>query len=168
MQNENEILIKIALDTWCSRINQTNELISSLSDDQLNQEISPNRNRGIYVLGHLTAMHDNMLPLLGFGAPIFPSLKETFLVKADRTVADIPSAEELRQSWNNVNIQITKLFKQMSEETWFEKHTSVSDEDFITQPTRNKLSILISRTNHLSYHFGQLILLKEKEVHADA
>lgn len=118
MQNESEILVKIALDTWCARISQTSELISSLSDDQLNQEISPNRNRGIYLLGHLTAMHDNMLPLLDFGAPIFPSLKETFLVKADKTVVDIPSAEVLRQNWNNVNIQITKLIKQMYAEAW--------------------------------------------------
>ena len=43
---------------------------------------------------------------------------------------------------------------------WFEKHTAVADEDFIKEPHRNKLNIILTRTTHLQYHIGQLILLK--------
>ncbi len=37
---------------------------------------------------------------------------------------------------------------------------TVSDEDFEKEPHRNKLNIIVTRTSHLSYHTGQLILLK--------
>ena len=38
----------------------------------------------------------------------------------------------------------------------------VSDEDFAREPHRNKLNVLISQTNHLSYHPGQLSLPAKK------
>jgi len=164
MQNEQEIFIQLALQTWNGRIAQTNELLSSLTDEQLSNQIAPGRNRGIYLLGHLTATHDAMFAFLGFGKAIFPLLKESFIDKSDNAVANIPSAEDLRQHWNNVNIQLAKIFSQMETKEWFERHTSVSEEDFKVQPARNKLSILLSRTNHLSYHLGQLMLLKPRAV----
>ena len=34
------------------------------------------------------------------------------------------------------------------------------EEDFIKEPHRNKLNIILTRTTHLSYHTGQLALLK--------
>jgi hypothetical protein len=48
----------------------------------------------------------------------------------------------------------------MSTDSWFSRHASMTDEDFEKDPARNKLTTLLSRTNHLSYHFGQLRLLK--------
>jgi hypothetical protein len=50
----------------------------------------------------------------------------------------------------------------MDSKTWFERHTSVSEEDFLKEPHRNKLNVLLNRTNHQSYHFGQMILLQAK------
>jgi hypothetical protein len=35
---------------------------------------------------------------------------------------------------------------------------SVSEEDFAKDTSRNRFSILLSRTNHLSYHLGQAVL----------
>lgn len=43
-----------------------------------------------------------------------------------------------------------------------QKHSAVSEEDFAKEPHRNKLNLLLNRTNHLSYHHGQLVFLKEK------
>ncbi|MBC7554999.1 MAG: hypothetical protein H7257_13600 [Taibaiella sp.] len=48
----------------------------------------------------------------------------------------------------------------MGAEDWFLKHNSVSAEDFVNEPHRNKLNILLTRTTHLSYHLGQFILIK--------
>lgn len=50
----------------------TNKIFDNLSDEQLMHEVSPGRNRGIYLLGHLTAVHDLMLPLLRFGEAKYP------------------------------------------------------------------------------------------------
>ena len=51
-------------------------------------------------------------------------------------------------------------FEFLTTAQWFEKHTAVSEEDFTKEPHRNKLSVVLSRTNHLAYHVGQLALLK--------
>ena len=40
------------------------------------------------------------------------------------------------------------------------KHTAVSDEDFSKEPTRNRLAVFLSRTNHASFHTGQIALTK--------
>jgi hypothetical protein len=34
----------------------------------------------------------------------------------------------------------------------------MTDEDYAKDPMRNRLSVLLSRTNHLSFHIGQIIL----------
>jgi len=47
----------------------------------------------------------------------------------------------------------------MTSEDWLSRHTSVSEEDFAADPLRNKLNVLIGRTNHESYHLGQANLL---------
>jgi hypothetical protein len=35
---------------------------------------------------------------------------------------------------------------------------AVSEEDFAKDASRNRFAILLSRTNHLSYHLGQAVL----------
>ncbi|HWZ04565.1 MAG TPA: hypothetical protein VNX40_13200 [Mucilaginibacter sp.] len=50
----NEIFVKMALDAWHGQLKSTDSLLNKLSDEQLMQEVSPGRNRGIYLLGHLS------------------------------------------------------------------------------------------------------------------
>jgi len=49
-------------------------------------------------------------------------------------------------------------FEKMSESDWVQRHSAVSEEDFAKDPSRNRFAILLSRTNHLSYHLGQALL----------
>jgi len=53
-----------------------------------------------------------------------------------------------------------RRFEEMSGPDWLQRHTAVSEEDFAKDTSRNRFAILLSRTNHLSYHLGQLIQLK--------
>ena len=46
----------------------------------------------------------------------------------------------------------------MSSSDWVQRHSAVSEEDFAKDASRNRFSILLSRTNHLSYHLGQAVL----------
>ena len=156
-----ELLIKNVLDTWHSNISRVDSFLGTLTDEQLQNEVAPGRNRGIYLLGHLTAVHDRMFPLLGIGKQLYPQLDEPFITKADKTVADLPSASDLRNYWKEVNTTLAEHFAGLKPEEWFQKHTSVSDEDFAKEPHRNRLNIIITRTNHLSYHFGQMAFLKK-------
>ncbi|HXB12636.1 MAG TPA: DinB family protein [Bacteroidia bacterium] len=162
MTNEKETAVKVVLDMWNGRIKDANALIDGLTDEQLMTEVAPGRNRGIYLLGHLTAVHDRMLPLLDFEKQQYPQLDEAFLTKPDKAVAAIPSAQELRGYWKNANTKLTGHFNKLSPDEWFQKHTAVSAEDFAKEPHRNRLNVVLGRTNHMSSHLGQLVFLKKK------
>ena len=48
----------------------------------------------------------------------------------------------------------------MTAAQWLERHSSVSEEDFAKEPLRNRLAMMLSRTNHVSMHVGQALLAK--------
>jgi hypothetical protein len=156
----NQIMVKMVLDAWHSKIKEANDIFGNVTDEQLQNEVAPGRNTGIYLLGHLVATHDLMLPILNFGSAIYPQLKDAFHDNADAKIYSV-AAPELRQYWQNINSMLTDHFSKLSVDAWFEKHNSVSAEAFQKELHRNKLNIVISRTNHLAYHNGQLIFLKK-------
>jgi hypothetical protein len=157
---ETQMFVKMVLDRWHVEIKNFEKVLHVISDDQLQKEIAPGKNRGIYLLGHLIAVHDDLLPLLNFGEKLFPGYNEPFVKSPDKIVANIPAASELRASWSKLHGILTQHFDELAIEKWFEKHNAVSAEDFAKEPHRNKLNVIINRTNHLSYHSGQFILLK--------
>jgi hypothetical protein len=153
-----QITVKMIFDRWHALVKQFDTALAALSDEALQKEIAPGKNRGIYLLGHLIAVHDDMIVLLDFGNKIFPEINETFK-SADRSVAIIPSAKELRVMWNKMNETLTQHFNSLQPADWFQKHTAVTAEDFIKEPHRNKLNIIITRTSHLAWHAGQFALI---------
>ncbi len=158
----NELLVKMVIDSWLGQINATNKMLDKLSDEELMNEIAPARNRGIYILGHLAAVHDLMLPLLRFEEAKYPELGPVFIDASDKEIDTIPPAKQLRTRWNEVNETLFRHIKSLPAAEWFTRHANISDEDFIKEPHRNRLNVLISRTTHLSYHRGQLVLLIKK------
>ncbi|HWY33156.1 MAG TPA: DinB family protein [Nitrosopumilaceae archaeon] len=161
METQKQLIVKSVLDAWHSRIEAANKMFDSLTDNDLQKEVSPGRNRAIYLLGHLTAVHDKMLPLLNFEEQMYPQLDETFLSKPDKTVSEMPSAKDLRLHWKNVNSKLAEHFNKLSPDEWFQKHSSVSEQDFVKEPHRNRLNVVVGRTNHLQYHIGQVALIKK-------
>src|SRR5260221_11681683 len=105
------LFIKMALNGWETQLKRASKLFDSLSDEQLLQEISPGRNRGIYLLGHLTALHDSLFPLLGLGTRLHPELDEAFLSHPDKSGIKMPAISELRQYWLEVNGKLGEHFK---------------------------------------------------------
>lgn len=158
--NTNQLILKMVFDRWNASIKNWNTLLNSFSDEQLQKEIAPTKNRGIYLVGHLVAVHDEMLVLLDMGKKLYPELHKPFIDSPDKSVAEIPSAKELRESWSKVCEVLQQKFEKLQPEEWFEKHSAVSADDFAKEPHRNKLNIIISRTTHLTYHTGQFVLLQ--------
>ena len=159
MKNE-ALFTTVAVNSWKLVIGQLNESFSSLSDGDLQKEVSPGRNRIFYLLGHLTAVHDRMLPMLGIGERLHSGLDTDFITNPDKHTADGVTAAELRKAWSEVNSKLTAGFEAFPPEQWLERHTAVSEEDFKKEPHRNRLAVLLSRTNHASFHFGQIRLAK--------
>jgi hypothetical protein len=152
-------LVTAALSSWKSNIERADRLFSPLNEEQLQKEVAPGKNRLIYLWGHLTAVHDRMLPLLGFGERLHSELDPLFLTNPDRTIAKLPAADEIKKSWNEVNNRLFAGFESLSPAQWLERHSSVSEEDFAKDPSRNRFAILLSRTVHIAFHIGQTALI---------
>jgi DinB family protein len=162
MQTQTDLAVKMIIDSWNVQNKRVDKLINTLTEDQLRAQTSPGRNSGIYLIGHLIGVSDNILELLGWGEKMYPQLVNVFLKNPDNAGLEKPSLDELKKYWNEINAKIAEHIHAMKTEDWFEKHTAVSAEDFAKEPHRNKLNIIISRTNHTSYHLGQLIYLEKK------
>jgi DinB superfamily len=158
--DQKTIFTNMALKAWQQQVDRSTRFVSELSDEQLMKEIAPGKNRGIYLVGHLAGIHDALPEILGFGKRAYPELQSIFLESPDKSIEKIPTASELRKIWTVVHDRLKNEFAKMSPDDWFKRHESMTDEDFEKDPSRNKLSVLLARTNHLAYHFGQMRLLK--------
>lgn len=153
-----ELSVQVAINSWRLVLERANKALSNLTDDQLLKEVAPGKNRLIYLWGHLTAANDAMFPILGLGERLHPELDAIFVSSPDKAAAQLPAAGDLRKYWNEVNSKLLSQFATLSENEWLQRHRSMSDEDYAKDPTRNRLAVLLSRTNHLSYHLGQITL----------
>lgn len=68
-------------------------LLVSLTDEQGLQELVPGKNRGIYLVGHLLAHHDNLNTLLGLGR--HPELDEAFMHHPEHSGLPMPAVRTL-------------------------------------------------------------------------
>jgi hypothetical protein len=158
--NTTEISIKMILDRWTASLKNCDALLAVLTDESLQKEIAPGKNSGLYLLGHLIAVHDDMLILLDMGEKLYPELHEPFIKEGYKANKQLTSAANLRLYWTKQCEVLNQKFNTMQPSQWFEKHTAVSSDDFAKEPHRNKLNIVVTRTSHLQYHLGQLVLLK--------
>ena len=96
-----QLVMKTVVASWKLIVSRLDERFAQLDDEQLKQPIAPNKNRLFYLLGHLTAVHDRMLPMLGIfpNAFILNSMRR-ISTNPDRTIADPLSASELKRAWS--------------------------------------------------------------------
>jgi DinB superfamily len=156
-----QALATAAVNSWKLNIERADRLFPSLTEEQLLQPVAPGKNRLIYLWGHLTAVHDRMLPLLVLGPRVYPEFDPLFLTNPDKAAPTLPAAQEIKKAWDDVNGRLLTGFESLSAAAWLEKHGSVSDEDFAKDPSRNRFSVLLSRTSHISFHLGQTALISK-------
>ncbi|MEP7074514.1 MAG: DinB family protein [Acidobacteriota bacterium] len=162
-KDDRAIVVKMVLDSWKTQNARIDKFLAEVSDEQLAWPAVLGRNSALYVIGHLTAVTDGLLPILGWGIRKYPDLEEVFITNPFDIKATLPTAADVRQAWRRVNGIAEQKFGEVSPEEWFERHTSVTEEDFEKEPHRNRLNVIINRTNHQSYHLGQFALLLKKE-----
>ncbi len=109
-----QLLVAVALNSWKSTVERADRLFSALTEEQLMKEVAPGKNRLIYLWGHLTAVHDRMLPLLGFGERLHPEFDVLFLSNPDKTIPELPPGEEIKSAWDEVNGKLLTGFASLS------------------------------------------------------
>jgi uncharacterized damage-inducible protein DinB len=160
MNTKDELFVKMVINSWLATQKSINKNIDRLSEEELNTPILPGKNTPAWIIGHLAAVNDNIATLLELGPKLKPEYEKA-LIHPDGTVK-APSTAEMIKYWHDSNAYVNEKIAALSTEDWFGKHTAVSAEDFAKEPHRNKLNVLMSRTNHLSHHLGQLVLAKNK------
>ena len=155
-------LVDAALRGWKSNVERVDNLFGILSPEQLEQQVTPGKNRLIYLWGHLAAVNDGLLPLLGIGERLHPELDAMFITKPDRSVELTVTAQSLKSTWDKINQRLWEGFSKFSPADWAGRHTAVSEEAFEREPHRNRFTVLLGRTAHLAYHLGQATLARPK------
>ena len=125
--------VQVAINSWRLVMERTSKLFSGLTDDQLSKEVAPGKNRPIYLLGHLTAIHDAMFPILGLGDRLHPELDAIFVSSPDKT-RTLPPVEELKKYWDAVNSKLLSQFATLSADEWLQRHYAMSEEDYAKDP----------------------------------
>jgi hypothetical protein len=156
-------LIEAALRGWKFNVERAEELFGRLSPEQLEQEVAPGKNRLIYLWGHLAAVNDRLLPLLGIGERLHPEFDSMFISNPDKSVGLTVSKQSLKPAWQEINQKLWEGFSKFSDSDWAQRHTAVSEQDFEREPHRNRFGVLLGRTAHLAYHLGQAALARPKE-----
>lgn len=154
-----ELFVATALQSWKLVTDRLDKQFAALSDEDLQKEIAPGKNRIYYLLGHLVGVHDRLIALLGLGERLHPELDDQFLTNPDRTLPDAVSAADLRKALREVNARLYAAFEKLPAEDWLKRHESVSEEDFAKEPLRNRFAVLLSRTGHAAFHSGQIRLV---------
>jgi hypothetical protein len=152
--------LESGLRSWRIAMDRSGKFFTSRSAEELEKTIAPDRNRLIYLWGHLTAVNDRMIPLLGLGARFYPELDPVFIVTPDRSVANTFTAKDLAEKWNHLDQFLWQKFNALSPAEWLARHEEVSEEAFQAEPHRNRFNVLLNRTNHISFHVGQAILTR--------
>jgi hypothetical protein len=156
-----EVLISTGLHSWEQSIKRATSFFDGCTDEDLQKEILPGKNRIIYLLGHLVAIHDRMQPLLGLGERQWPELDALFVTNPDNPSAIFPPVAQLREQWTTVNQRLGMAFKSWTSAEWLQRHTAVSEEDFAREPHRNRYGVVLNRAGHVQYHLGQLVWFKK-------
>ncbi len=102
MANEGSY-VALGLKAWKSQIGRAGKLFGGLSSEEVQHEIAPGRNRLLYLWGHLTAIHDAMLPLLGLGERLHP---EFATVGSLSLLVRLPFFCSLRMAGQRVWVQL--------------------------------------------------------------
>jgi len=158
--DQQQLFVKIGLTSWNTQIVRAEKVFNAFTDKQFYAEIAPGKNRIIYLYGHLAAYHDALKETLGLGKASRPELFEIFLKNADNKNVEYPSLTELKNFWQSIHAELNELFVNLPATEWFKRHNAMTDEDFENDPSRNRLSVLLSRANHIAYHIGQVNLVK--------
>ncbi len=118
-----QLSVRVAINSWKLVVERADKVFSNLSDSQLLKKVvAPGRNRLIYLLGHLTAIHDAMFSILGLGPRLHPELDAIFVSEPDNKQVQLPAASDLKRYWDEVNRKLLSQFENLSADEWLQRH----------------------------------------------
>ncbi len=136
-------------------------IISSLADEDFKKEVSPGRNHGVWLFGHLITCEDDFALFMGKGEIIYPEYQEMFAEGTKPQPFDsYPPVSEMREKWKEMLKKNKKIYDELRDAELHEAQAQLKGEnDFC----KTKEDVAVHWQLHLMYHTGQLGMLVSKE-----
>jgi hypothetical protein len=150
--------IEICLLQWKTYNARMQKMLEAMSIQNFNTPIVPNGNSPSWLFGHLADTDDKLLELFGIRNRLFPELEKIYHHERGTNQTGHLSKEELIAKWKSISAELDRTFNAWAENDWMGRHTAVSEEDFIKEPHRNKLNVMLSRVEHKASHLGQIAM----------
>ena len=93
--NHKEITVKMILSGWENGQDRIKKALSVLSDENMDLEIAPGRNKVSWIIGHLSAVNDSLFSILALGEKINEDYYNYF-AKDDSSIK-APGVSQIRQ-----------------------------------------------------------------------
>ena len=139
----------IIYQAWLLQNRKISDLIHKLNEEDLKKDVALGRNSGLYLLGHLIASNDLLMPLFDFGEKLYPEYEKIFLCCPDKYAQNFPPVKEVKSHWFSLNEHLVLKFASINEKQWI-----MEDEKSFHQ-----LKTMLTIVNHQCYHLGQLNFL---------
>ena len=139
----------IIYQAWLLQNRKISDLIHKLNEEDLKKDVALGRNSGLYLLGHLIASNDLLMPLFDFGEKMYPEYEKIFLCCPDKYAQNFPTVKEVKSHWFSLNEHLILKFASINEKQWI-----MEDEKSFHQ-----LKTMLTIVNHQCYHLGQLNFL---------
>lgn len=139
----------IIYQAWLLQNRKISDLVRKLNDEDLTKDVAFGRNSGLYLLGHLIASNDLLLPLFDFGEKMYPEYEKIFLCCPDKCAQNFPAVKEVKSHWFALNEHLNLKFASINKKQWIIE----SDKSY------HQLKAMLTIVNHQCYHLGQLAFL---------
>jgi len=135
--------------------------IEPLNDDEYKWELSPGKNHGVWLLGHLITSDDDFSLFMGRGEMLYPEYPAIFGEGSKlQSVDNYPSVAVLKEQWKNVVEKNKKVYADLKDAELDERHGMIKDyEDYKKDSFKTKMSVIMHWQLHQMYHAGQLGIL---------
>ncbi|MEP7146575.1 MAG: DinB family protein [bacterium] len=138
-----------------------NIYIDSLTDEEFEMELSPGKNHGVWILGHLITSDDDFSLYMGKGELLFPEYHDLFGQGSMlQPVKNYPKVLVLRKHWNDIIGKNKKIYENLKDEEFEHPPANIADnkEDYF----KTKARVIMAWQLHQVYHGGQLSVLASR------
>ncbi len=152
------VLVQQYLKQYRMMLEWVDGQLNALSDEEYNLELSPGKNTGIWILGHLVVSDDDFSVFLGKGELLFPEYTEVFGQGSKLQKAEIyPSVSKLKEAWKKVSEKNLEIYSGLTDKELNEPHSMVKN--YETDYFKTKDKVIMAWHLHQAYHAGQIAIL---------
>jgi len=155
------ILAKKFYQQYVMMIEWVDIYIKMLTDEEFEMELSPDKNHGVWIFGHLITSDDDFSYYMGKGNFMFPEYQDLFGQGSKlQPVKNYPEVSKLKEQWKSVCEKNKKIYESLKDEEFEESPENMTDEMkkyFIT-----KGKVVMAWQLHQMYHGGQLSVLASR------